>query len=96
MMALDVYKQIIGQQNMSMGAVISILLLLPAVFVFIFDRIQSKRHARFQAFQAKPYVSASNKKLEVVLSIFLWFGFSCDFTDYLYGSAGFIYSVLAL
>lgn len=70
MMALDVYKQIIGQQNMSMGAVISILLLLPAVFVFIFDRIQSKRHARFQVFQAKPYVSASNKKLEVVLSIF--------------------------
>ncbi|PRO32382.1 phosphonate ABC transporter permease [Acinetobacter baumannii] len=69
-MALDVYKQIIGQQNMSMGAVISILLLLPAVFVFIFDRIQSKRHARFQAFQTKPYVSASNKKLEVVLSIF--------------------------
>ncbi|MFX6888189.1 putative 2-aminoethylphosphonate ABC transporter permease subunit, partial [Acinetobacter baumannii] len=37
MMALDVYKQIIGQQNMNMGAVISILLLLPAVFVFIFD-----------------------------------------------------------
>lgn len=70
MMALDVYKQIIGQQNMSMGAVVSILLLLPAVFVFIFDRIQSKRHARFQAFQTKPYVSASNKKLEVVLSIF--------------------------
>lgn len=70
MMALDVYKQIIGQQNMSMGAVISILLLLPAVFVFIFDRIQSKRHARFQAFQTTPYVSASNKKLEVVLSIF--------------------------
>lgn len=70
MMALDVYKQIIGQQNMSMGAVISILLLLPAVFVFIFDRIQSKHHARFQAFQAKPYISASNKKLEVVLSLF--------------------------
>ncbi|WP_151818682.1 putative 2-aminoethylphosphonate ABC transporter permease subunit [Acinetobacter nosocomialis] len=70
MMALDVYKQIIGQQNMSMGAVISILLLLPAVFVFIFDRIQSKRHAQFQAFQTKPYVSASNKKLEVILSLF--------------------------
>lgn len=70
MMALDVYKQIIGQQNMSMGAVISILLLLPAVFVFIFDRIQSKRHARFQAFQTKPYISTSNKKLEVFLSLF--------------------------
>jgi len=70
MMALDVYKQIIGQQNMSMGAVISILLLLPAVFVFIFDRIQSKRHARFQAFQAKSYIATSNKKLEMVLSLF--------------------------
>jgi len=70
MMALDVYKQIIGQHNMSMGAVISILLLLPAVFVFIFDRIQSKRHARFQAFQTKPYMSARNKKLETVLTLF--------------------------
>lgn len=70
MMALDVYKQIIGQQNMNMGAVISILLLLPAVFVFIFDRIQSKRHARFQAFQTKPYISARNKKLETVLTLF--------------------------
>jgi len=70
MMALDVYKQIIGQQNMSMGAVISILLLLPAVLVFVFDRIQSKRHARFQAFQTKPYISARNKKLETVLTLF--------------------------
>ena len=37
MMALDVYKQIIGQQNMNMGAVISILLLFPAIIAFAFD-----------------------------------------------------------
>lgn len=70
MMALDVYKQIIGQQNMNMGAVISILLLFPAVLAFIFDRYQSRRQARYQNFQIKPYMAARNVKLERGLSVF--------------------------
>lgn len=70
MMALDVYKQIIGQQNMRMGAVISILLLVPAIFVFVFDRIQSKRHARYQAFQAKPYQMMGSQRLKTALTLF--------------------------
>ena len=70
MMALDVYKQIIGQQNMNMGAVISILLLCPAVMAFIFDRYQSRRQARFQSFQIQPYRIKNNPRLEKLLTIF--------------------------
>ncbi len=70
MMALDVYKQIIGQQNMNMGAVISILLLCPAVLAFIFDRYQSRRQERYQNFQIQPYRMQAHPLLEKALSVF--------------------------
>lgn len=70
MMALDVYKQIIGQQNMKMGAVISILLLCPAVLAFIFDRYQSRRQERYQNFQIQPYRMHSHPTLEKALMVF--------------------------
>lgn len=70
MMALDVYKQIIGQQNMNMGAVISILLLCPAVLAFIFDRYQSRRQERYQNFQIQPYRMHSHPTLEKALMVF--------------------------
>ena len=36
-LAVDVYKQVIGQQNFSMGAVVGLVLLLPAVVAFLID-----------------------------------------------------------
>ena len=70
MMALDVYKQIIGQQNMNMGAVISILLLCPAVLAFIFDRYQSRYQERYQNFQIQPYRLRANPRIEKALTVF--------------------------
>lgn len=55
MMALDVYKQIIGQQNLNMGAVISILLLCPALFAFFIDRYQASRQQLRQQNISEPY-----------------------------------------
>ena len=34
-LATDIYKQVIGQQNFQMGAVVGLVLLLPAVLAFI-------------------------------------------------------------
>ena len=70
MMALDVYKQIIGQQNMNMGAVISILLLFPAIIAFAFDWVQRQRQIRYQSFQVQPYMARSNRKLEMAMMVF--------------------------
>jgi len=49
-LATDIYKQVIGQQNFSMGAVVSVALLAPAILAFIVDRIvQRKQVALIQA-----------------------------------------------
>jgi iron(III) transport system permease protein len=47
MLAVDVYRQIIGQQNFQMGAVIGVILLLPSVLTFVVERI-THRHQMSQ------------------------------------------------
>ena len=44
-LATDIYKQVAGQFNMSMGAVVGTLLLIPAVISFIADRLVSSKNA---------------------------------------------------
>ena len=40
-LATDIYKQVIGQQNFEMGAVVGFVLLVPAVLAFVVDRHRS-------------------------------------------------------
>ncbi|GLK72360.1 putative 2-aminoethylphosphonate ABC transporter permease subunit [Ancylobacter dichloromethanicus] len=42
MLAVDVYRQIIGQANFQMGAVIGVILLFPAVLTFVVERVTYK------------------------------------------------------
>ena len=42
-LATDIYKQVIGQQNFEMGAVVSMVLLVPAVLAFSVDRLVQRR-----------------------------------------------------
>lgn len=49
-LATDVYKQVIGQQNFQMGAVVSVVLLAPALIAFAVDRwVQSRQVALLSA-----------------------------------------------
>ena len=36
-LAVDIYKQVIGQQNFEMGAVVSVVLIIPAILAFAID-----------------------------------------------------------
>ncbi len=54
-LATDIYKQVIGQQNFQMGAVVGLLLLVPAVFAFIIDRIIQRRQTALLSARAVPY-----------------------------------------
>ena len=45
MLATDIYKQVAGQFNMNMGAVVGTLLLIPAILSFIADRILNSKNA---------------------------------------------------
>ncbi len=50
-LATDIYKQVIGQQNFIMGAVVSSVLLVPTVVSFVVDRICQRR--QFSALTAR-------------------------------------------
>ncbi|NCC25492.1 MAG: putative 2-aminoethylphosphonate ABC transporter permease subunit [Deltaproteobacteria bacterium] len=59
-LATDIYKQVIGQQNFIMGAVVSVVLLIPAALAFIVDRIIQRRQtaliaARFVPLKPDPH-----------------------------------------
>lgn len=58
-LATDIFKQVVGQQNFAMGAVTSMLLLLPALLAFVVDRwVQKKQKSLFDtrsvAYQPAP------------------------------------------
>ena len=54
-LALDIFKQVIGQQNFNKGAVVSLILLVPVFVAFIVDWImQGRLSAQFSA-RAVPY-----------------------------------------
>jgi iron(III) transport system permease protein len=55
-LAVDIYKQVIGQQNFGMGATVSIILLIPTVLAFIADRIVQRRATAIVTARSVPYV----------------------------------------
>ncbi len=55
-LAVDIFKQVIGQQNFNKGAVVSLVLLLPVVFAFCVDWVMRRRlQAQFSS-RAVPFV----------------------------------------
>ena len=66
-LAVDIYKQVIGQQNFSMGAVVSVVLLIPAIFAFFIDRqVQKKQVAQLSA-RAVPFEPKPDKKFDTLM-----------------------------
>ena len=55
MLATDVYKQVVGLQNFSMGAVVGLVLLLPSVGAFPLDRWAQGKQAGTLSGRAVPY-----------------------------------------
>ena len=55
-LATDIFKQVIGQQNFQMGAVVGFVLLIPAVVAFAADRIIQRRQVAFLSARAVPLV----------------------------------------
>ncbi len=68
-LATDVYKQVIGQQNMTMGATVGLLLIIPALVAFVVDRIvERKQHAAVTA-KSKPYRIKENRLRDLFYSM---------------------------
>lgn len=60
MLATDIYKQVIGQQNFAMGAVVSVVLLLPALLAFAADRWVQRKQVALLSARAEPLIPKKN------------------------------------
>ena len=74
MLATEIYKQVVGQQNFQIGSVISMLLLVPAALAFVIDRRIRRRQAaaltsKAVAFVPKPNPRRDRLALALCLSI---------------------------
>lgn len=67
MLATDIYKQVIGQQNLSMGAVVAMLLLVPAGLAFAAERHLRARQAASMAVRAVPLTPQPHAPLDRAL-----------------------------
>ena len=54
-LATDAYKQVVGQQNFPMGAVVGMILLVPAVLAFVVDRLVQRKQVAMLSARAVPY-----------------------------------------
>lgn len=59
-LATDVYKQVVGQQNFGMGAVVGMVLLLPALLAFAADWLGQRKQMALLSARSVPYVPPKN------------------------------------
>lgn len=69
-LATDVYKQVVGQQNFNMGAVVGIILLFPAVLSFAVDRITSQKQSAAISAKSVPYQIKPHRTSDTAATLF--------------------------
>jgi len=73
MLAADIYKQVIDQQDFHMGAVVSVVLLIPDIITFTVDRIVQRKQVALLSARAVPYVPKPSKSRDIILFVFCLF-----------------------
>ena len=69
-LATDIYKQVIGQQNFELGAVISVVLLLGAVLTFVLARLVQRRQVAMMSGRAVPFEPSKKRWFDTVMLIY--------------------------
>ena len=69
-LATDIYKQVVGRQDFEMGAVVSLILLAPAVLAFVADRVVQKRQVALLSARAVPYEPKPSRLFDGIMLAF--------------------------
>jgi iron(III) transport system permease protein len=69
-LATDVFKLVIGQQDFAKGAVVAILLLTPAVLSFAVDNYVSRRQTAMLTARAIPYVAKPSTLFDRLMTLY--------------------------
>ncbi|WP_048440429.1 putative 2-aminoethylphosphonate ABC transporter permease subunit [Caenimonas sp. SL110] len=72
-LATDVFKLVIGQQDFSKGAVVAILLLAPAIITFAVDGYVSRRQTAMLTARAVPYRPKPSRGYDALMTLYCSF-----------------------
>jgi len=70
-LAIDIYKQVIGQQNFSMGAVVGLILLAPVLVAFVIDSMVRRRQKALLTARSVPYQPRPAPLRDTLLFLFV-------------------------
>jgi iron(III) transport system permease protein len=69
-LAIDIFKQVVGQQNFNRGAVVSLVLLAPVLVAFLVEWwMQGRQQSQFSA-RAVPYVPRPSRSFDAAMFVF--------------------------
>ena len=71
LLATDIYKQVIGQSNITMGATVGILLVIPSIISFIIDIKVSKKSNALDS-NAKEFKIKDNKIRDIIIGALVY------------------------
>jgi iron(III) transport system permease protein len=66
-LATDIYKQVVGSANFSMGAVVGVVLLGPALVAFAIDRLVQRRQTATLTARAVPYEPKPARRFDALM-----------------------------
>ena len=69
-LATDVFKLVIGQQDFQRGAVVAMLLLTPAVLTFVVDHLVSRKQTAMLTARAVPYRAKPTPKFDALMTAY--------------------------
>ena len=69
-LSLDIYKQVVGQQNFQLGAVVSVIMLLPVVVTFIAQQLVQRRQTAQITPGSVPYAPKPNPRFDLLMLIY--------------------------
>lgn len=68
-LATDIFKQVVGQQHFEMGAVVSVILLIPAALAFAIDRLVQRKQVALMSARAVPLVPKPNPAIDLAMLV---------------------------
>lgn len=71
-MATDIFKLVIGQQDFAKGAVVGILLLVPVLITYVVDLLVQRRQMAQLTARSVPYSPKRARGFDLAMSVFCW------------------------
>src|SRR5438045_2300227 len=72
MLATDIFKLVIGQQDFPKGAVVAIILLVPVAVTYVVDGYVQKRQQALLSARSVPYVPKPSPAYDWAMAAYCW------------------------